>query len=170
MDSPYDPTITKTFRGSWIMAYGKLVNQNLSLTFDPRTLECVVCDKKHHIVPKDGSGFVVIVTDQNFVSTLNGEETCIPIIRIEDATLEELYLINREIFDRYPMPPGTLFLVGSISHMSTLYCHEWQYMLSKFAEHWKLAKVGPVPPLGLLPPQCHHSTKRHHGTKRLPQP
>jgi len=151
LDSPGDPTLTKTFRGSRIMAYGKLVNQNLSATFDPQTLECLVCDKPHHIVPTDGSGFVVIVTDQNFVSTLNGKETCIPIIRIEDATLEELYLITSEIFDRYPIPPGTLFLAGSISHLSkvgtTLYCHEWQYMISKFAERWKLAKVGPVPPV-----------------------
>jgi len=151
LDNPNDPTITKTFRGSRIMAYGKLVNQNLSATFDPQTLECVVCDKPHHIVPTDGSGFVVIVADQNFISTLSGKDTCIPIIRIEDATLEELYLITSEIFDRYPMPPGTLFLVGSVSHLSkvgtTLYCHEWQYMISKFAERWKLAKVGPIPPV-----------------------
>jgi hypothetical protein len=47
-----DTEILKTFRGSRITANGVTVNQNISSTFDPANLRCVVCPTAHYILAK----------------------------------------------------------------------------------------------------------------------
>jgi uncharacterized membrane protein YgcG len=143
--------LERTFRGSRV-GYGEaMLNQNLSMTFDPATLVCVVCTKPHSIIPTDGSGLVVLVTDQNFVSKLVGRYNCTPIIRLEDASLDELYSITSEVLDRTAIPSGTLFQVGSTSHLvqagTTLYCMEWIRMCNRFGDRWRDIRVGPLPPI-----------------------
>jgi len=70
---------------------------------------------------------------------------------VEDASLLELADFIMEVLGRTALPVGTLFLVGSISHLvqvgSTLYCLEWQKMVSKLADRWPNSKVGPIPPI-----------------------
>jgi hypothetical protein len=47
-----DTEILKTFRGSRITANGVTVNQNMSATFDPANLKCVVCSTPHYVLVK----------------------------------------------------------------------------------------------------------------------
>jgi len=145
-----DPLLSKTFRGSRISSGEKVVNQNISLSFDPLTLICTVCSKPHNILPSDGSGLVIIVSDQNFVSGVVGKDFCIPVIRIEDGTLMELADFTQEILGRTPIPAGTLFLVGSVSYLvhagSTIYALDWQKIVMRYSDRWQNCKVGPLPP------------------------
>jgi len=145
-----DTLLSKTFRGSRISSGETVVNQNVSLSFDPLTLICTCCSKPHNIVPSDGSGLVVIVSDQSFVSGIVGKDFCIPVIRIEDGTLLELADFTQEILNRTPLPAGTLFLVGTVSHLvqmgSTIYALDWLKTVTRYTDRWPNCKVGPLPP------------------------
>jgi hypothetical protein len=56
-----------------------------------------------------------------------------------------------EILDRHQIPAGTLFLIGSTSHLSkvgtTRYCNDWIKAREKIICRWKQAKLGPLPPI-----------------------
>jgi len=92
-----------------------------------------------------------MVSDQNFATSITGNGTCIPVVRVEDAGLLELADFTMEILGRTALPAGTVFLVGTISHLvqvgSTLYCLDWQKMVAKMADRWPSCKVGPIPPI-----------------------
>jgi len=151
LDNPDDSELKKTFRGSRVNSDGKNVNQNIALSFDPATLVCISCAKPHSIIPTDGSGLAFMVGDQNFTSTLCGGNSCLPVIRIEDSTLEELVSICMEILDRHQIPAGTLFLISSVSHLSkvgtTRYCMDWITCRDRILARWRQAKLGPLPPI-----------------------
>jgi len=146
-----EPDLLKTFRGSRVTSKGEEVNQSITASFDPATLLCTSCKKEHSIIPSDDYELAIIVSDQNFVPTLSGSSSCVPVIRIEDPTLKELFEICVEILDRYSLPNGTLFLVGSTSHLlemgSTIYSLDWIKMCRDFNNRWKHVKVGPLPPV-----------------------
>jgi hypothetical protein len=74
LDSLGDTEILRTFRGSRITAGGITVNQNISATFDPANLKCVICENPHYILSKgvDDSPPILIFSDQKFVPTLSG--------------------------------------------------------------------------------------------------
>ena len=151
LDIGEDGDMKKTFWGTRVSANGTPVNQSISASFDPQTLICTTCVKPHSIMPTDGSGFVLVLSDQSFATCLPGTENCVPIVRIEDASLDELFLICREILEKQPIPPGSLFLVGSTSYLAkvgtTIYAQEWIQLVHKFADRWRIGKVGPVPPV-----------------------
>jgi len=151
LDVAEDTEVKKTFRGTRISAGGTLVNQNMSSTFDPHTLICTVCNTPHSIIPGDGVGFVLVMSDQSFATTLSGTENCVPIVRLEDATLDELFNLCKEILDRQQIPPGSLFLVGSTSYLAkvgtTIYAQEWISLVKKYSERWRISQVGPLPPV-----------------------
>jgi len=146
-----DADLYRTFRGCRVSSKGSEVNQVITASFDPATLQCVTCEKEHGIIPEDGTELVIIVGDQNFPSCLSGKNGCVPVVRLEDPSLMELFDISLEIFDRYPMPAGTLFLVGSTSHLqemgSTIYALDWVRVCKEFTGRWKHVKVGPLPPV-----------------------
>jgi hypothetical protein len=135
----------------------------MSASFDPLTLMCVTCEKEHSVIPDDGTDLVIVVSDQNFVSCLSGKNSCVPVIRLEDPTLHELFDLTLEIFDRSALPAGTMFMVGSTSHLlemgTTLYALDWLNMCKDFSGRWKHIKVGPLPPV-LREPSCAELTKR----------
>jgi len=145
-----DGWLNSTFRGSRVSSGDTVVNQNISLSFDPLTMVCITCPTQHSIMPTTGSGLVIAIADQNFVSAVPGTEACIPVVRLEDASLDELFQFTREVFGRTPIPAGSLFLVGSASHLhkvgSTIYALEWQKCVSSFTGRWPMAQVGPLPP------------------------
>ena len=162
LDLAGDTDFGSTFRGSRVSSNGNLVNQNISVSFDPATLKCTSCASQHSILPTNGSGLVVMVSDQNFVSCLSGHDSCVPIIRVEDASLLELTDMLFEILDRYPIPPGTLFLVNSISHLSkvgtTRFAYDWIEACNRLTQRWRQARVGPLTPL--LREDCNSSVGR----------
>jgi hypothetical protein len=147
-----DELLKKTFRGSRISSGERIVNQNMSLSFDPLTLICTCCNSPHSIIPSNGAGLVIIVSDQNFLSCVTGSNNnCVPTIRVEDSTLLELYDITQEILGRTPVPPGTLFLLGSLSHLvnvgTTIYAMDWLKAIQRFGDRWPSARVGPLTPV-----------------------
>jgi hypothetical protein len=110
----------RTFRGSRITANGKIVNQNISTSHDPASLKCfVVCPNPHYILAREEgeSQPILVFSDQNFVSTMSGGNSCMAIARLEDASLNELVDLSMEILDKYQVPPGTLLLYSSVSYL-----------------------------------------------------
>jgi len=169
LESNDDNWLAKIFRGSRVTSNGEIVNQNMTSSFDPSTLTCLVCNSPHHIVPKDGSGMVLILGDQNFVSAIVGKAHCIPVVRIEDATLSELFKMGLEILDRTHLPQNTHFMVGSTSYLSrvgtTLYAIEWQRMVREFTHRWLHVTVGPLAPIlkeQTAPEVCKQITEIKH--------
>jgi hypothetical protein len=114
-------------------------------------------------MPIDGSGLVIVVSDQNFVSGIVGKDFCIPVIRIEDGSLLELADFTQEILNCTPFPASTLFLVGTVSHLaqvgSTIYALDWQKTVTWYTDRWPNCKVGPLPPI--LREDCPGSIGRH---------
>ena len=150
LETGSDPLFTETFRGSRICSNGQSVNQNISFSFDPATMNCCICKSHHNIIPNN-SGVVFLVSDQNFVSALSGKESCVPVCRLEDASLMELADLVIEILDRHTVPPGTLFLLNSTSYLSkvgsTKYAYDWIEACRRLNGRWQQVKVGPLPPV-----------------------
>jgi hypothetical protein len=106
-----DPSVLKTFLGGRSTKNGRSVNECLSVSFDPRNLNCLGCDKPLKPV-------VIAFADQNFVPFLSGgPENCVAIVRAENCSLNELGDLAAEILDKIPLPAGSNLLFGSGSHL-----------------------------------------------------
>ena len=117
------------FSGSRVLRGGIAVNQNMSATFDPATLICITCKKEHPVIANTGP-ICICVSDQNFVSNLSGTDgMCIGVLRVESASLEELVDSTFEIFESQKFPAGSVFCLGSASHLHreglTTYTQDW---------------------------------------------
>ena len=149
LDNMSREEMSMTFRGSRSSTKEKQVNQSITSSFDPATMTCLACKDKHNILREEG--FVVLFTDQNFPAVVKGRTSCLPVVRIEDATLEDVFAIALEMFDRQQLPNGTHFLVGSVSHLSmvgtSIYCSDWIQLCKNFNNRWKHSTVGPLPPV-----------------------
>jgi hypothetical protein len=153
LDCHGDTEILKTFRGSRITANVVTVNQNISATFDPANLKCVVCSTPHYVLAKgkEESPPTLIFADQNFVSTLAGGKSCLAIIRLEDASLPELAELAHEVLDRHKPPAVTLFLFGSASHLlnvgTTIYTQEWCSLVDRISTSYPDSRILPLAPV-----------------------
>jgi hypothetical protein len=107
----------------------------------------------HNILAKgaNDSPPVILFADQNFVSTLSGGTSCIAIARLEDANLIELMELSLEIFDRHTLPPGTLLLYGTVSHLfnagTTAYAYDWCNLVSRIPSTYRDIRVLPLIPI-----------------------
>jgi hypothetical protein len=153
LDCMGDTEILKTFRGSRITAGGVTVNQNISATFDPANLKCVICENPHYILSKglDESPPIIIFSDQNFVSTLSGGKSCIAIVRLEDASIPELVELSLEMLDRHRPPAGTLLIYGSVSHLfhagTTIYSQDWCCLVNRLNTLYPELRILPLVPI-----------------------
>jgi hypothetical protein len=125
--------IEKTFHGSRFQQGPQTVNQSISASFDPAKLICISCDAEHPII-RD-SPTVLLFSDQNFVPTLSSpNKECINIVRIENASLEELFEISKEIFGNSKLTDGTVMCFGSASHLArvgtSFYARDWTNVVS----------------------------------------
>jgi hypothetical protein len=150
-----DTEILRTFRGSRLTSNDTDVNQNISLSFDPATLVCVVCEKPHPILQtgEGGAPPIIVITDQNFMPTLSGGGggSCVSIIRLENCSLDELTELTCEIFERCSVPAGSLFLLKSTSHLnsvgSSIYAIDWCSAIAKLNSRIGNAKILPLTPV-----------------------
>jgi hypothetical protein len=69
LDWTGDDSVLKTFHGSRTTKNGRTVNECISISFDPRNLQCLGCETAHSIFHPLKPP-VVIFTDQNFVPFL----------------------------------------------------------------------------------------------------
>ncbi len=143
-----------SFRGSRIAHAGQCVNQSICLSFDPSNFYCLACQKEHVIV--DGiKPTVVGISDQNFVTSVTGGEqsSCIAIVRLEDGDLHDLTTLTFEIFEKKTVAPGSVFLLGSASHLarvgSTGYAVDWTRCVQRFKSKWPDTLLLPLFPIPL---------------------
>ena len=146
-----DGSYEMSFAGSRVLKGGTAVNQNLSASFDPATLICVSCKVEHPVITSSGP-ICVCVSDQNFVSNMSGGEGwCIAIIRIESASLEELVDMTFEIFENQKFPGGTVFCIGSASHLHregvTTYTQDWGRCVDRLTRTLSGVQVCPLIPI-----------------------
>jgi len=96
--------------------------QNISFSFDPKTLICSSCSGRGGH-PVGGGGVearqVFVLSDQNFPSVLPcsmGE--CLKIIRVEDGGLGELVNVWLDITKGRDFPAGSIVVLCSASHLT----------------------------------------------------
>ncbi len=100
------------------------VGRNISTSFSV-DLGCLACSVPRSIKEGMGAGRaqVVVVSDQAFppiLPTVDGR--CLAVVRVEDAALSELASAFFDLFANFvspagAFPPGSLILVGSLSHL-----------------------------------------------------
>jgi hypothetical protein len=94
---------------------------------------------------------IIMFADQNFIPVMRSSDSCTPIVRVEDASLDELANIALEIFDKQKIPAGTLFMFSSVSALSkigtTIYTCDWIKLCNKIQNRWPNTSVGPLPPI-----------------------
>ena len=152
LDCIGDTEVLNTFRGTRMSSNNVSVNQNISFSYDPSTLTCMICETPHSIL-KTGAGDappILIFCDQNFIPTLSGGSSCIAISRLEDGTLSELVDLAAEVLERNPIPVGTILLLGSASHLhnvgTSIYAIDWCEAITKLSEKLRNVKTLPTPP------------------------
>jgi hypothetical protein len=93
------------------------VNESISASFDPGILICISCGKDHNVIGKNPT--VILFSDQNFTATLDcNNGGCIHIVRMENATLLELFEIAKEIFGDITFSEGSILMFGTVSYLS----------------------------------------------------
>jgi hypothetical protein len=153
LDCIGDKEVLKTFRGTRMYSNNNAVNQNISLSFDPSTLSCMSCKNEHNILSKgeqDGTP-VIVFCDQNFVPTLSGDTSCVAVARLENGSLDEIADLAIEILERHFIPPGTIILLGSVSHLAsvgtTIFATDWCNTIEKLRLKLRNAKIVPAVPV-----------------------
>jgi hypothetical protein len=151
MDQLGDDGVEKTFHGARVSKEGTTVNQGISLSFDPAVLVCITCKNEHSLLDNPQKPLIICASDQNFVPILPTDLGCIAIVRIENASLPELIDLTLEIFEGSRLPHGTLFLVGSVSHLgrvgTSIYASDWLKCKHKLIEKLGTFHLGPLPPI-----------------------
>jgi hypothetical protein len=145
--------LSHVFHGARLMRGGKQTNEVITVSFDPGTLNCVACPKSHNILQKNAPA-VICLSDQNFLPAMPSADAgkgCLAIVRLEDASLMDLAGLAIEIFEKCYLNPGSVFLIGSASHLIkvgvTTYTADWVSLCSKLGSKFKNANVCPLVPL-----------------------
>ena len=95
--------------------------QVCSTSFNPGSMECHCCGK---FMDRWDSGMgrqTFVLSDQNFPATLPSDNTglkCMKIVRIEGGRLGELADKFISLTAGWLVPPGSLLLIGSLSHLA----------------------------------------------------
>jgi hypothetical protein len=142
--------ICNTFHGSRVMRGNNTVNESISASFDPAKLVCISCNIEHLVICKKPSVF--LFSDQNFVSSIGSStKDCVNVVRIENASLFELYETAKEILGNATLPEGSIFMFGSVSYLSRIgtsaYAKDWTDIAALSVETWHGARICPLIPL-----------------------
>jgi hypothetical protein len=72
-------------------------------------------------------------------------------IRLEDASIPELADLAFEILEKHHLPPGTIFMFGSASHLlnadTTIYTQEWCHMFGDVSSRYPDSRILPLTPV-----------------------
>jgi hypothetical protein len=132
------------------MKGNNIVNESISASFDPAKLVCISCSTEHPVICKSPSVF--LFSDQNFVSSIGSStKDCVNVVRVENASLLELYDTAKEILGNATLPEGSIFMFGSVSYLSRIgtsaYAKDWTDISALSVETWHGAKICPLIPL-----------------------
>jgi hypothetical protein len=97
----------------------------------------------------------IIISDQNFTPALlrdfENAAGCIAIVRLEDASLHDLADLVIEIFDKHAVPSGSVFLLGSASHLISAgvgsYVADWVAVNQRLNQKFKNINICPLIPI-----------------------
>jgi hypothetical protein len=139
-----------TFHGSRVLRGSSVVNESISCSFDPANLVCISCNNEHGLVGKDP--VIVMFSDQNFVSKLDcANDKCINVMRMENATLLDLFEISKELFSNVSLPEGSIFMFGSASYLgrsgTSLYARGWTEVVALASDTWRGIRICLLIPL-----------------------
>ena len=95
---------------------------NIWTSFDPNSLMCLNCTSgPHHILKKDGQSkpAAFILTDQCFPAALPATDgkDCLAIIRVEDATLNDLTTTLMRMSRGCDIAIGSVLVIHSLNHL-----------------------------------------------------
>jgi hypothetical protein len=144
----------KTFHGARITKNGTVVNEVISCSFDPKTLNCLACQIPHRIINANVP-VTICFADQNFVPTVccrsGAASSCLAVVRYEDASLAELTAIAYEILQGNTIPAGSVLLLGSASHLfrvgASTYAVDWVKETGKLEQRFKNVNICPLSPI-----------------------
>jgi hypothetical protein len=102
---------------------------NISLNFDPVTLQCKNCDREpHRILAGIGGGgddtpgdrMLIVLADQSFPAAVGPEDgcDCMMVIRLEYGSPHELVEIFLDLTRGCRIPAGSVVLLSSLSHLA----------------------------------------------------
>jgi hypothetical protein len=104
-----------------------LFNQklNVSFSFNPTLLVCNNCrDRPAHGISggEQDAPMVFVLSDQCFAPALPaaGDGGCIPILRIENGSVNELAKLFVDVFTGTQLKVGSLILISSVSHLAAV--------------------------------------------------
>jgi hypothetical protein len=98
-----DNEVEHTFHGVRICKGSKVVNECISVSFDPRNMMCIGCKNNHKI--GDSGPLTICFADQNMVPFItDGKGGCIAIVRLENSSLADLVDLSFEILEKSPPP------------------------------------------------------------------
>jgi hypothetical protein len=164
LNPPGDGEVLETFHGARVQCGQDTVNQSISFSIDPATLQCLKCPSQHPVF-RDGKPVVAIISDQNFVPKWanNCGDSSVMILRLAYPSLHELGNLLVELMDRRAFPDGSVLLISSVSHLhrvgAGLYAKEWNELVARLGHRWPNIRVGPLVPL--LRENCPGSTARY---------
>jgi hypothetical protein len=142
----------QTFHGSRVMKGHTIVNESISCSFDPGNLKCLSCAGEHNIIEK--TPVIIVLSDQNFPANLGcADGKCINIVRMENASLLELYEIAKEMFVTVPLPEGSILMIGSASYLgrtgTSQYARSWTEVVALSSSQWRGIGICPLVPFVL---------------------
>jgi hypothetical protein len=115
---PTDKRSTLAFNKSYFAN-----KQNVSFSFNPSTLTCSNCKDNpgHTIIGNEGAS-IFVLSDQCFPAALPaaGAGGCIPILRLENGTVNELAKLMLDVFAGTQIRVGSLILISSVSHLAAV--------------------------------------------------
>ena len=129
------------------------IHQNISLSFDPKDMQCISCNNTHNIThPTPDTPVTYVLSDQNFPgSSGGGDGLCIRTVRVEDGTLSEITDLFLEMMAGVGMGCSNIILLGSATAISTSgssgYIFEWISCAKKITSRWPNVKICPLVPL-----------------------
>jgi hypothetical protein len=150
LDYSGDAEVSHTFHGARISKGGKIVNEAISISFDPRSFNCLGCKKTHNIL--NGTPVTICFTDQNFVPFIQDSAgACLGIVRVEDAALSDLVDICFEMLDQITLPAGSILMFGSASHLFragvSIYAQNLIECETRIGSRWRNVHYCPLIPI-----------------------
>jgi hypothetical protein len=82
---------------------------------------------------------------------LSGGNSCVAVARLENGSLEEIADLAVEVLERHPIPPGTVLILGSVTHLqnvgTTLFATGWCNTVENLRTKLRNVKVIPGIPI-----------------------
>jgi hypothetical protein len=144
------PGFCDTFHGSRIRSGTEIVNQSVSMSFDPSKLLCVTCKTEHPILGKKPT--TVFFSDQNFITGMEGSNnSCLNVVLMEDTSLSDLCRLSVEIFGNVRLPEGSVLMFGSASYLARIgtgvYAKDWLALIANMEKTFLGVRICPLIPL-----------------------